>query len=115
MLFRSLMGWAALIAIRPLIDALGMAGFAWLAGGGLLLMLAGCAGDDPIQAHTQGCAAGGHAPGSQAFAQCMARAHAVVPSDEARERRRWLQRLQREQVEAEARVRRERGVLLARP
>jgi hemolysin III len=29
------MGWAAVIALHPLLDALGVAGFAWLAGGGL--------------------------------------------------------------------------------
>lgn len=34
-----LMGWAAVVAIHPLIDALGMAGFAWLAGGGLFYTL----------------------------------------------------------------------------
>ena len=34
-----LMGWAAVAAIHPLIDALGMAGFAWLAGGGLFYTL----------------------------------------------------------------------------
>ena len=34
-----LMGWAAVVAIQPLIDALGMAGFAWLAGGGLFYTL----------------------------------------------------------------------------
>lgn len=30
------MGWLAVLAIGPLVDALGRAGFAWLAGGGLL-------------------------------------------------------------------------------
>ena len=34
-----LMGWAAVVAIHPLIDDLGMAGFAWLAGGGLFYTL----------------------------------------------------------------------------
>jgi hemolysin III len=34
-----LMGWAAVVAIHPLINALGMAGFAWLAGGGLFYTL----------------------------------------------------------------------------
>jgi hemolysin III len=32
----AIMGWAALAAIVPLMDALGSAGFAWLAAGGLL-------------------------------------------------------------------------------
>lgn len=34
-----LMGWAAVVAIDPLIDALGMAGFAWLVAGGLFYTL----------------------------------------------------------------------------
>lgn len=32
----ALMGWVVLVAVRPLLAALGPAGFAWLAGGGLL-------------------------------------------------------------------------------
>ena len=82
----------------------------------LLVMIGGCAMRDAFHSHVQGCAAGGHSPGSAAFSQCMSSAGAADPSDEARERRRWLARLQREQVEAEARVRRERAVAgLARP
>lgn len=83
--------------------------------GGLAgLMLVGCAAPDPLHARVQGCAAGGHTPGGQGFSQCMSRS--PLSSDEERERRRWMARLQREQVEAEARVRRERSVAgLARP
>jgi hemolysin III len=32
----ALMGWVVLVAVNPLLNALGQAGFAWLAGGGLL-------------------------------------------------------------------------------
>ncbi len=78
--------------------------------------LGGCALTDPFHSHVQGCAAGGHTPGSQAFTHCMSGAGIAEPSDEARERRRWMARLQREQIEAEARVRRERSVVgLVRP
>ncbi|MBC7433258.1 MAG: hypothetical protein H7345_14440 [Rubritepida sp.] len=80
-----------------------------------LLLLGACTAGDPFQAHVRGCATGGHAPGGHAFSQCMTQADTVILSDEVRERRRWLQRLQREQVEAEARVWRERVVILARP
>lgn len=81
----------------------------------LLLLLGACTAGDPLQAHVRGCATGGHAPGSHGFAQCMTQADTIILTDEARERRRWLQRLQREQVDAEARVGRERVVVLARP
>ena len=86
------------------------------AGTGLALLLLGaCTTGDPFQAHVRGCATGGHATGSHGFSQCMTQANTAIPSDEVRERRRWLQRLQREQVDAEARVGRERVVVLARP
>jgi len=91
-----------------------------MSGGGglsaLLLLLGGCAAPDAFHSHVQGCAAGGHTPGSHGFTQCMSSASAAQPSDETRERRRWEARLQREQVEAEARARRERAVAgLVRP
>lgn len=73
------------------------------------LVLVACAAPSPFQAHMQGCAAA-HPAGSQGFAYCMSSAMAEEPSDEVRERRRWLARLAREQVEAEARVRRERAL-----
>ncbi|WPP00225.1 hemolysin III family protein [Pseudomonas sp. HR96] len=35
----ALMGWIVLVAVKPLLAALGTAGFAWLAGGGILYTL----------------------------------------------------------------------------
>lgn len=69
---------------------------------GLALVLTGCAMPDPFQSHVAACAVGG-----PNFSRCMSGSGS---SDEALERRRWMARLQREQVEAEARVQRERAV-----
>lgn len=75
-----------------------------LLGVGFMLTLSACAVPDPFRSSVQGCPVGG-----QGFSQCMA-GSAAASSDEARERRRWMARLQREQIEAEARVQRERAV-----
>ena len=78
-------------------------------GVGVAWMLAACAMSDPLQSNLQGCPRG-----SPGYPQCMS--GVAAQSDEARERRRWMARLQREEVEAEARVRRERAVAaLSRP
>lgn len=79
----------------------------------LLLLLAGCAAPDPFANHVQNCVGAGHAPGSASFALCMSTAAISLqpPSDEERERRRWQERLLRERLEAERRVRQERAVV----
>lgn len=80
---------------------------------GAVAAFAGCAAPDPFASHVQNCVGAGHAPGSASFALCMSTAAISLqpPSDEARERRRWQERLLREQLEAERRVRMERAVI----
>lgn len=84
-----------MIWIKPVMPLLGV---------GIALIMSACAMPDPFRSHVQGCPGGG-----QGFSQCMS-GSAAATSDEARERRRWMARLQREQIEAEARVQRERAV-----
>ncbi len=80
---------------------------------GVVLALGGCVAADPFATHVRNCAGAGHAPGSASFALCMSTAAIGLQpaSDEERERRRWQERLLREQLEAERRVRQERAVV----
>jgi len=80
---------------------------------GAFLALSGCAAPDPFAAHIQSCIGRGHSAGSASFARCMSTASAGLQpaSDEERERRRWHERLLRERLEAERRVRQERALV----